>query len=386
MAILYKRITLLRKVRKQMRFILLILVGFLLYNSWPAIEEKLNIDFIDPIKTELDTLKENTDLPTFEDLEDISSMLNPPAAEGENQDKDLINHGEPNLEPPEEQTFSVANIEIGDTKLDVEQRIGSPVRSSVNEYGTEWHAYHQNYSNFIMIAFDEQNKVAGLYTNQNLISSTTNVQHNTPKAEVHQQLGEPLEKVQKGMIFYQLQEDRDYDLFRMDNSYVSIFYDKHQNNTVTAIQIISEHLEDQRIDFYTKASDELKEGFEYQMFDLTNATRVEHGLSILEWDDQVRETARKHSSDMAVNNYFNHTNLAGESPFDRMMNDDILFSVAGENLAYGQTSSVFAHEGLMNSLGHRENILKADFKQLGVGVAFNSESHPYYTQNYYTQR
>ncbi len=370
-----------------MRFILLILVGFLLYNSWPAIEEKLNMNLIDPIKMELDTLKENTDLPALvEDLEDIGSILNPPATEEKNQGQDLINHGEPSLETPEEQTFSVSNIEIGDTKTEVEQRMGSAIRASTNEYGTEWLAYHQDYNNFIMVSYDEQNIVAGLYTNQNLISSTTNIQHGTPKSEVHQQLGDSLEKVQKGLIFYQLQEDRDYDLFRMDNSYVSIFYDKHQNNTVTAIQIINEKLEDQRIDFYTQASEKLKEGFEYQMFDLTNATRVEHGLSILEWDDRVRETARKHSSDMAINHYFNHTNLAGESPFDRMMKDDILFSVAGENLAYGQTSSVFAHEGLMNSLGHRENILKPDFKQLGVGVAFNSESHPYYTQNYYTKR
>lgn len=370
-----------------MRFILLILIGFLLYNAWPAIEEKLDTNLIDSLKTELGTLKENSDLPALvEHLENIGSTLNQPSAEGENQVQEPLNHGEPVLETPDKQMFSISNIEIGDTKSEIEQRIGSANRASTNEYGTEWLAYHQYYNNFIMISYDDQNKVAGLYTNQNLISSTTNIQHGTPKAEVRQQLGDPLEKVQKGMVFFQLQEDRDYDLFLVDNSYVSIFYDKHQNNTVTAIQIIKEDLEDRRIDFYTQATEKLKEGFEYQMFDLTNATRVEHGLSILDWDDRVKETARKHSSDMAVNNYFNHTNLAGESPFDRMMKDDILFSVAGENLAYGQTSSVFAHEGLMNSLGHRENILKADFKQLGVGVAFNSESHPYYTQNYYTQR
>ncbi|EKN67647.1 SCP-like extracellular [Neobacillus bataviensis LMG 21833] len=35
-----------------------------------------------------------------------------------------------------------------------------------------------------------------------------------------------------------------------------------------------------------------------------------------------------------------------------MKEDHIIFYLAGENLAYGQLSSIFAHEGLMNSLGH----------------------------------
>jgi uncharacterized protein YkwD len=66
-----------------------------------------------------------------------------------------------------------------------------------------------------------------------------------------------------------------------------------------------------------------------------------------------------------------------------MQNDGIVYTFAGENLAAGQFSSIFAHEGLMNSLGHRENILRPEFTFLGVGVAFNSESRPYYTEDFY---
>ncbi|WP_404329651.1 CAP domain-containing protein [Mesobacillus maritimus] len=371
-----------------LRFIFLFLIGFMLYNFWPDVEEKLGIALIDSIRTEFNDLKKNTDLSTLPNNleEDINSLVNRSFDEEENQVENEQTVDVPVLDAPVRQTFSIANIELGETKTKVEEVLGAPSRSSVNEYGTEWYAYHQNYHNFIMISYNENNKVVGIYTNQDLISSTTSITHGTPKDQVLQQLGKPVEKIQKGMVFYQLQKERDYDLFQIDNSYVSIFYDKHENNVVTAIQIISESMEQQRIDFYSEASEALKEGFEYQLFDLTNATRVERGLSALQWDEQVKETARKHSSDMAENNYFSHTNLVGESPFDRMSNDDILFSVAGENLAYGQTSSVFAHEGLMNSLGHRENILKAEFKQLGVGVAFNSDSHPYYTQKYYTKR
>lgn len=65
-----------------------------------------------------------------------------------------------------------------------------------------------------------------------------------------------------------------------------------------------------------------------------------------------------------------------------MADDAISFRGAGENLATGQPSSIFAHEGLMNSLGHRENILKAGFDSLAVGVAFNEENQPFYTENF----
>lgn len=85
---------------------------------------------------------------------------------------------------------------------------------------------------------------------------------------------------------------------------------------------------------------------------------------------------------MAENDYFDHTNLDDESPFDRLKADDIKFNAAGENLAYGQMNSIYAHEGLMNSLGHRKNILRSSYNELGVGVAFNDERQPYWTENY----
>ncbi|MEH7479852.1 CAP-associated domain-containing protein, partial [Neobacillus drentensis] len=224
-----------------------------------------------------------------------------------------------------------------------------------------------------------------LYTNQDLIASTNGIKLGSSKIDVRAKLGEPITNIQKGLTVYQLQENSDYDVFLLEGTYVTIFYDKHENNTVTAIQLISKDFEQKKTGFYTKANSALKEGFEYQLFDLTNAARVNHQLTVLTWDEHVRGTARKHSTDMAVHQYFDHTNLKGQSPFDRMKEDDISFHMAGENLAYGQFSSIFAHEGLMNSLGHRENILRDGYEFLGVGVAFNDESQPYYTENFFAK-
>ncbi|MEH7377191.1 CAP domain-containing protein [Neobacillus drentensis] len=289
------------------------------------------------------------------------------------------------LNIPTNQVFSVNNIELGNLKEDIDHNLGKANRSSLNEYGTNWYAYHENYHDFFMVMYDENNKAAGLYTNQDLIASTKGIQLGSSKIDVRAKLGEPITNIQKGMTVYQLQENSDYDVFLLEGTYVTIFYDKHENNTVTAIQLISKDFEQKKTGFYTKANSALKEGFEYQLFDLTNAARVNHQLTVLTWDEHVRGTARKHSTDMAVHQYFDHTNLKGQSPFDRMKEDDISFHMAGENLAYGQFSSIFAHEGLMNSLGHRENILRKGYEFLGVGVAFNDESQPYYTENFFAK-
>ncbi|SMQ80163.1 Cysteine-rich secretory protein family protein [Bacillus sp. OV166] len=289
------------------------------------------------------------------------------------------------LNIPTNQVFSVNNIELGNLKEDIDHNLGKANRSSLNEYGTNWYAYHENYHDFFMVMYDENNKAAGLYTNQDLIASTKGIQFGSSKIDVRAKLGEPITNIQKGLTVYQLQENSDYDVFLLEGTYVTIFYDKHENNTVTAIQLISKDFEQKKTGFYTKANSALKEGFEYQLFDLTNAARVNHQLTVLTWDEHVRGTARKHSTDMAVHQYFDHTNLKGQSPFDRMKEDDISFHMAGENLAYGQFSSIFAHEGLMNSLGHRENILRKGYEFLGVGVAFNDESQPYYTENFFAK-
>ncbi|MBK5443070.1 CAP domain-containing protein [Peribacillus sp. TH24] len=291
----------------------------------------------------------------------------------------------PTLEAPAEASFSVHNIEIGDTKAAVEKLAGVAKRQTRNEYGVDWFAYHENYQNFFMVAYDTDDKVVGLYTNQDLISSKQGIKRGTPKEAVTEKLGDPVTKLLKGNVYYQIRSDGEYDMFEMDKSYVTIFYDKHEKNTVTSIQIIDAKLEKQKSAYFAEASPELKNGFEYQLFDLTNASRVNHDLSVLSWDKQVKVTAQDHSADMAVNHYFNHNNLEGESPFDRMEDDKITFRMAGENLAAGQNSSIFAHEGLMNSIGHRENKLQKDFESLGVGVAFEDNAKPYYTENYLTK-
>jgi uncharacterized protein YkwD len=106
---------------------------------------------------------------------------------------------------------------------------------------------------------------------------------------------------------------------------------------------------------------------EKRMLDLVNQERVANGLSPLQADPELTEVARKHSADMFARGYFAHDTPEGLSPFDRMREANVRFTTAGENLALAPTIPV-AHSGLMNSPGHRANILSPQFGRVGIGV------------------
>lgn len=106
---------------------------------------------------------------------------------------------------------------------------------------------------------------------------------------------------------------------------------------------------------------------EMEMFDLVNRERTKVGLKPVKFNNTLRDVGRLHCEDMFKRSYFSHYTPEGKSPFDRMDEAGIDYLAAGENLAYAPSVAI-AHQGLMNSKGHRENILRKEFGTLGVGV------------------
>ena len=106
---------------------------------------------------------------------------------------------------------------------------------------------------------------------------------------------------------------------------------------------------------------------EREMFRALNAERRERGLEPLAWCETCALVARGHSKNMYHGGYFSHEDLEGNDPFDRMVNAGISFAAAGENLALAPTVQE-AHRGLMESPDHRENILRPEFEQVGIGT------------------
>jgi uncharacterized protein YkwD len=106
---------------------------------------------------------------------------------------------------------------------------------------------------------------------------------------------------------------------------------------------------------------------EEQMLVLVNQERTSRGLKPLVMDEELRQVARAHSEDMFVRGYFSHYTPEGMDPFDRMRAAGVTFRTAGENLALAPTLQL-AHTGLMNSPGHRANILHTQFGRVGIGI------------------
>lgn len=118
---------------------------------------------------------------------------------------------------------------------------------------------------------------------------------------------------------------------------------------------------------FTVATSRPRPDLEQRMLELVNNERVANGLQPLAADPELTEVARKHSADMFARGYFAHDTPEGLTPFDRMQQANVRFLIAGENLALAPSVTV-AHTGLMNSPGHRANILRPQFGRVGIGI------------------
>jgi len=106
---------------------------------------------------------------------------------------------------------------------------------------------------------------------------------------------------------------------------------------------------------------------EQRMLNLVNSERAKMGLSALRANLKVTEVARLKARDMIAKNYFSHTSPTYGSPFDMMKQFGVSYRYAGENLA-GAPGTDIAHTNLMNSPGHRANILNGNYREVGIGI------------------
>lgn len=106
---------------------------------------------------------------------------------------------------------------------------------------------------------------------------------------------------------------------------------------------------------------------EQQLVTLVNQERSKANLPPLTVDMDIARVARIKAKDMVDNNYFSHNSPTYGSPFDMLKNHGIKYLHAGENLA-GNSSVESAHQALMDSEGHRKNILSPNYTHIGIGA------------------
>lgn len=108
-----------------------------------------------------------------------------------------------------------------------------------------------------------------------------------------------------------------------------------------------------------------------EMLDLINKERKANGLSELAWNEQLSNVAQTKAQDMVDNNYFSHTSSKYGTPFEMMKTFGISYRYAAENIAKN-SSIANAHTALMNSSGHRQNILNSNYTSIGIGIVKTS--------------
>ena len=107
---------------------------------------------------------------------------------------------------------------------------------------------------------------------------------------------------------------------------------------------------------------------ETAMFDLINNERQSRRIRSLIFSEQLTEAAQEYGEEMFINGFFSHHSEVDDfSPAQRLDRKKIDYSITGENLAYAPDVQI-AHQGLMNSQGHRKNILSPEYGKVGIGI------------------
>jgi uncharacterized protein YkwD len=125
------------------------------------------------------------------------------------------------------------------------------------------------------------------------------------------------------------------------------------------------------------------EFLEHKLFELTNRERQKRGLPRVWFSRDLSQLAREHSHDMATNGRISHASSDGRSYMERLVAAKFYFIAIGENVAFSNKfEPELIHEGLMDSSGHRENILDPAFDQVGIGAVLYEDKGYYVTQDF----
>lgn len=102
---------------------------------------------------------------------------------------------------------------------------------------------------------------------------------------------------------------------------------------------------------------------------LTNKERSHNNAAPLTENSLLTAAAQLKANDMATKGYFAHTSPDGKTPWYWLDQVGYKYSLAGENLAVNFFESADVAEAWMNSPTHRANIVKQNYKEIGIGVA-----------------
>ncbi len=101
----------------------------------------------------------------------------------------------------------------------------------------------------------------------------------------------------------------------------------------------------------------------------TNGERLSNHAPALNVNAQLAAAAQAKANDMAARGYWSHVTPDGKQPWSFVEGSGYQYKAAGENLAYGFGTSDQVMTAWMHSSEHRDNILNANYQDVGFATA-----------------
>lgn len=251
------------------------------------------------------------------------------------------------------------SVRLGDTKTLVLMNFGQPDRIDASPYGLQWYVYHRNYENFMMIGL-AGDRVTGFFTN-------------AKNLQLRDNLGQGASPTQVGNVYGTIDT-------------MEFWFDPNDGNGLYAVWCMEDKPTDLAAEaVFLKTPDTLLRTYEIECLDITNAFRVRYGLPAVQYSSEAAKVARDYTKDMALRDYFSHTNPEGQGPLDRILAGGLDVQKVTENLAGGYPDAIQVLKGWVDSASHRKGMLESN-EYLGVGAYYYADSqYQYYmAQEFYT--
>ncbi len=270
-----------------------------------------------------------------------------------------------------EREFTFKGIGIGDSEQTVLDVLGEPKRIDQSRKSYQWYIYSDE-QKALQIGIQD-NEVVAVFTNADMMEHTDGLSiHHSTNEDVFELYGEKEMDSSFGTT------DTPY---MVHNNSVKFYFDRHNNHILSGVYIFKNS--GITSDNITSA---MLSDWEKEIFEQTNSFRYKYNKNPVKHHETAATTAREHSTDMLNRDYFDHVNPDGLDPFDRMSNNGINYTTAGENIAFisgGVFESFDLYYLWVNSLGHRQTMLNENFTHLGVGLDGKDRAF-YGTQNFVT--
>jgi len=274
-------------------------------------------------------------------------------------------------------------LNIGMSKDEIVRILGRPARVEPTLNGYDWWVYNNDLQHLSMIGMADD-RVVSMYSvspewSIDGISPGDNIDEIFRIYNQYRNISVMTDEQNVTVSFFHQKNVR---VVPRDNSFVAFYIDTHVDYTIGAIRItdksfyiknphsnVSVWMMDAPEVKHTKVQqDRVWQAEERIMHDLVNSFRIKNGRSILIWRDDLARLARSHSQDMEMNNFFAHTSPITGCVNTRAVRAGFPTDTVGENLAMGYKDAIEAQYYLTESLGHRRNMLKSQYRYAGMGI------------------